>query len=186
MTAVRRMLHMMKNREETMDKNGFEELFGQAGEVVRALRSVYSEVTGEELDLESALKNYPLIVIGVVAGAGFFGGWLIGRRNAAAALPPPPATQPSEPVSPLDLLGRVFPTQVNKVREVLPEGLADEAATAARHWVDGVLEPMLKDGLNSTSNSRFGAFVRETVRRSMQSEDRTLDDPETDEPGASA
>jgi hypothetical protein len=155
-----------------MESNGFDELFGQAGEVVRALRSVYSDVTGEELDLESALKNYPLIVVGLAAGAGFFGGWLIGRRNPAAL--PPPASTETPTGSPLDAIERFLPNQVGKVRDALPEGLADEAASVARKWVDGVLE----NGLKDASASRFGSMLRDTFRRTEQSDDTTLDEPE--------
>jgi hypothetical protein len=163
-----------------MESNGFDELFGQAGEVFRALRTVYSDVTGEELDLESALKNYPLIVVGLAAGAGFFGGWLIGRRNPAA-LPPPTSTETLTGTgtgtgtgSPLDAIERFFPNQVGKVRDALPEGLADEAASVARKWVDGVLE----NGLKDASTSRFGSMLRDTFRRTEQSDDTTLDEPE--------
>src|SRR5438270_9696 len=108
-----------------MESNNFDDLFGQAGAIVRALRDTYREVTGEELDLESGLRNYPLLVIGLAAGVGVLGGWWIGRRNSRAVLPPPtssptptpppPPALESEGTDPLDFLERLFPVQVNKV-----------------------------------------------------------------------
>ena len=60
------------------------------------------------------------------------------------------------------------------MRDALPEGLADEAASVARKWVDGVLE----NGLKDPSASRFGSMLRDTFRRTEQSDDTTLDEPE--------
>jgi hypothetical protein len=168
----------MRVRRDTMDSNNFDDLFAQAGIVIRALRETYKEVAGEELDLESGLKNYPLLVIGLAAGAGVLGGWWIARRTAPPALPPPQSQTQAEGTAPLDYLERLFPNGVNKVKDALPEGVADEAAAAARKWVEGVLEPKLKQSVDNAAESRFGSFLRETVRRFEQGEDRTLDDPE--------
>lgn len=156
-----------------MDTGEFDELFESATTVLRAIRNVYGEVVGEEFDLESALKNYPLLLLGVAAGAGFLGGWWAARRRGPKALPGPAAAG----TAPLDVLERLFPAQVGKLRAVLPEGAADEAANAAKQWVDSVIEPRLKERLDAASGSRFGLFVRDTFQRFDRGEDRTLDDP---------
>jgi hypothetical protein len=163
-----------------MESNDFDDLFGQAGEVVRALRGVYKDIVGEELDLESALKNYPIIAFGVVAGAGFLGGWWAARRRLPPALPPPTAESLPEtaPGTPLEHLERMFPRQVGRVKDILPEGAADEAASIAKQWLDNVLEPKLRERLDTASASRFGAFLRESIGRFEQGEDTTLDEPE--------
>jgi hypothetical protein len=159
-----------------MDPKNFDDLFSQAGTILRALRDAYEEVLGEELDIESGLKNYPLLVIGLAAGAGALGGWWIARRSASPALPPP--REQGQTTTPLDYLERLFPKQVNKVKDVLPEGAADEAAAAAKHWLEGILEPKFKQSVENAGETRFGSFLRETIRRFEQGEDRTLDDPQ--------
>jgi hypothetical protein len=60
---------------------------------------------------------------------------------------------------------------MERVRHLLPEvpPEAEEAAEKARTWVDEVLEPKLKQGLeNVASNipeSRLSSFLKQTIER---------------------
>jgi len=153
----------------------FDELFEQAAAVARALRDAYKDVSGEELDLEAALKHYPVLIIGAAIGTGVVAGWWIAHRRK----PPEPA--PPAKKRTMEYLEDLFPKQVNRMKEVLPEGAAEDAATAARNWMDSVLEPKLRQGLDNASETRLGSFVRETIRKLEQSGDTELDEPK-DEP----
>ena len=52
----------------------------------------------------------------------------------------------------------------------------------AKTWVDTVLEPKLRQGIDTmatnVSESKFGSFFRQTLARFEETEDHTLDDPE--------
>jgi hypothetical protein len=154
----------------------FDELFEQAGLIARALRDAYKDVSGEDLNLEAALKNYPVLVVGAAAGAGVLAGWWIGHRKQLPE-PPPPSKKKT-----MEFLEDLFPKQVNRMKEVLPEGAAEDAATAARNWMDTVLEPKLRQGIDSASETRLGSFVRETIRKLEQTGDTELDEPEDSPP----
>jgi hypothetical protein len=192
-----------------MDSNEFDELIVQAKQIGKMLGDLFEEVTGEELDLERAIKHYPLIAIGLGLGAGAIAGWWVGSRRRPA-LPPPPQTlpRPTEPASgfrrlgdlfkgvqgsshgegqgpnhPRDLFENFFPSGVEKVRDVLPDVVSEEAAAMAKTWVDTVLEPKLRQGIDSmatsVSESKFGLFFRQTLARYEETQDHHLDDPES-------
>ena len=65
-----------------MQGDEFDDLLRQARHVGKILTAVYKEVTGEELDLEQAVRHYPLVALGLAAGAGALAGWWIGRGSA--------------------------------------------------------------------------------------------------------
>jgi hypothetical protein len=155
-----------------MASKEFDELFEQAGQIARALRDAYKDVSGEDLDLEAALKHYPVLIVGAAVGTGALVGWWIGHRRPAPE-PPPPSKKKT-----MDFLEDLFPKQVNRMKDVLPEGTAEDAATAARNWMDTVLEPRLRQGIDSASETRFGSFVRQTIRKLEQTGDTELDEPE--------
>lgn len=192
-----------------MDSSDFEELIGQAKQIGKMLGDLFEEVTGDELDLEGTIKHYPLIAVGVGLGAGAIAGWWVGSRRRPA-LPPPPATLPSEAEpsggfgrlgelfrnvqsaakgdgegtnQPRDVLENLFPSGVEKVRDVLPDVVSEEAAAIAKTWVDTVLEPKLRQGIDNmatnVSESKLGTFFRQTLARYEETQDHQLDDPET-------
>jgi hypothetical protein len=122
------------------------------------------------------------------------GGWWLARRTRSAPQLPPPrqasrvetlveqardltselknrteAVRRQSPEDPLAYLDVVIPGGADRVREILPEGAADEAAAAAKTWLDAVLEPRLREGVETIRTnaieSRFGLFVRQTIER---------------------
>jgi hypothetical protein len=190
-----------------MDSNDFDELIGQARQIGKMLGDLFEEITGDEFDLEGTIKHYPLIAVGVGLGAGAIAGWWVGNKRRPA-LPPPQAALPSETEAgsgfgrlgelfrgvqsaakgegasqPRDVLENLFPSGVEKVRDVLPDVVSEEAAAMAKTWVDTVLEPKLRQGIDSmatnVSESRLGSFFRQTLARYEETEDHHLDDPES-------
>lgn len=154
--------------------NDFEEIIAQGRLVARQLAGVYREVTGEELDLESAVRHYPLVAAGAALGIGVVAGWSLGRRGRAA-LPPPPAS-PSP-----DLLGE----GMERVRDLLPGVVPEEIAESARAWMDTVLEPRLREGMENAANvaeTRITQFLRQTIQRLEGTSERELEDPEEGPP----
>lgn len=192
-----------------MDSSDFDELIDQAKQIGKLLGELFEEVTGEEFDLEGTIKHYPLIAIGLGLGAGAIAGWWVGSRRRPALPPPSHTLSPptegttglgrlgdlfkSTPSSsageaeaksnPLDMLENLFPSGVEKVRDVLPDVVSEEAAAMAKTWVDTVLEPKLRQGIDTmatnVSESKLGTFFRQTLARYEETEDHQLDDPET-------
>jgi hypothetical protein len=190
-----------------MDSNDFDDLIGQAKQIGKVLGDLFEEVTGEELDLEGTIKHYPLIAVGLGLGLGAIAGWWVGSKRRPA-LPPPQQTLPPEAHAtsgfgrlgelfkgiqssstgegtnhPRDVLENLFPSGVEKVRDVLPDVVSEEAAAMAKTWVDTVLEPKLRQGIDTmatnVSESKLGTFFRQTLARYEETEDHHLDDPET-------
>jgi hypothetical protein len=171
-----------------MNDHEFDELFKQAQQIGRQLAGVYRDVTGEDLDLESAIRHSPLFAVGLAAGAGILGGYWLGRRSQKQ-LPPPKQTgsldrlrelnerrkeaaDKGESLSPLDF-----------VEHLLPPGMElEDAAQSAKEWAGKQLEPRLREGMESVlenmADFRFGSFLRQTIRRADQSEDQQLEDPD--------
>lgn len=191
-----------------MDSSDFDELIGQARQIGKMLGDLFEEITGDELDLEGTIKHYPLVAIGVGIGAGALAGWWVGSRRHPQSAPPPAALPPdAEPTSglarlgdlfknvqstvrgdgespnhPRDVLENLFPAGAEKVRDVLPDVVSEEAAAMAKTWVDTVLEPKLRQGIDTmatnVSESKLGSFFRQTLARYEESHDHELDDPE--------
>jgi hypothetical protein len=191
-----------------MDSSDFDELIGQAKQIGKMLGDLFEEITGDEFDLEGTIKHYPLIAVGVGLGAGAIAGWWVGNKRRPALPPPQVALPPESEASggfgrlgelfkgmqnatkgdgegmnqPRDVLEHLFPSGVEKVRDVLPDVVSEEAAAMAKTWVDTVLEPKLRQGIDSiatnVSESKFGSFFRQTLARFEETEDHQLDDPE--------
>ena len=73
-----------------MQSDDIEELFSQAGHFLKLLRRAFEDVTGEDLDIETAIRHYPLVAVGLAAGAGMLGGWTLARRSKPQLPPPKP------------------------------------------------------------------------------------------------
>jgi hypothetical protein len=191
-----------------MASNDFDELISQARQIGTTLSGVFEEVTGEKLDLEGTIKHYPLVAVGLGIGIGAVAGWWVGSKRATA-LPPPAPELPGESAPagtpnrlsdffkraldttssetgagthPLDRLETLFPAGADKVRDVLPDLVSEEAAAMAKTWVDTVLEPRLRQGIDSVANnvseSKIGAFIRDRLAGANDAEEHHLDDPE--------
>lgn len=191
-----------------MDSSDFDELIGQARQIGKMLGDLFEEITGDEFDLEGTIKHYPLIAVGVGLGAGAIAGWWVGSKRRPG-LPSPQAELP--PVAetggafgrlgelfkgvqsaakgdgegtnqPRDVLENLFPSGVEKVRDVLPDVVSEEAAAIAKTWVDTVLEPKLRQGIDTmatnVSESKLGTFFRQTLARYEENQDHQLEDPE--------
>jgi hypothetical protein len=189
-----------------MESSEFDELLKQAKQILSQLKEAYREVAGEELDLEGAVKHYPLLALTLAAGVGAVGGWFVGRRMRPPPQPlqlPPPKPQSrldrtwqsaremgeklkerhdaapeGSPPTPLDYLETLMPEKMEHVREILPEGTTEDMAARAREWMDTRVEPKLQQGLERAAGSKLGVFVRETLQRleSRQNGDTELPD----------
>lgn len=192
-----------------MDTSDFDDLIGQAKQIGKMLGDLFEEVTGDEFDLEGTIKHYPIVAIGLGLGAGAIAGWWVGsRRRPALPLPEPTLLPESESGSgfgrlgdlfkgiqssakgmgegtshPRNVLDSIFPSGIEKVRDVLPDVVSEEAAAMAKTWVDAVLEPKLRQGIDSmatnVAESKLGSFFRQTIARYEETGDHHLDDPET-------
>jgi hypothetical protein len=171
-----------------MSRNDFDDLIDQARQVGAVLAATYRDVTGEELDLESAVRHYPLMALGLALSAGAIGGWWLGRKTAPRLpAPRPVADEVVDRVR--DLASRLASGEqaqrtieyVERVRRALPDSTADEVASAARTWLDDVVEPRLREGLESVardvSETKLGIFLRDVLAR-YEGEDRRLEDPD--------
>lgn len=141
-----------------MEPRDFDDLIKKFRQAAEAFGTVYRDITGEEFDLEGAVRHYPLVSLGAAAGAGLFAGMWLARRQRQEIAPPPPPAVPT----PFEYLEQFLPGQFGRMRNVLPELASDEAATAARDWLDSVVEPRLRDAMEST---RFGMFLRRTFEQ---------------------
>ncbi len=191
-----------------MASSEFDDLIAQARQIGSTLGNLFEELTGEELDLESTIKHYPVVAVGLGIGIGAIAGWWVGSKRMAAL--PPPVQEPP-PVAdtrsgsgwlgdlfsrgqesgdresgtsthPLDRLETMFPGGAEKVRDVLPDIVSEEAAAMAKSWVDTVLEPKLRQGIDSmaanVSESKLGTFFKQRLAALDDTEDHKLDDPE--------
>jgi len=160
-----------------MDSEAFDGFFKQSRQIAQSLATLFEDLTGEELDVNSTIKHYPLVAAGIAAGAGLAAGLWIGRKSAPQ-LPPPKAPPYSNP---LEYLDQVLPDSLKKVRDFLPESVTDDASLMARTWMEGVLEPKIKQGLDSVAHSvtesKIGVFLKEAYEHMEQSEDTRLEDP---------
>lgn len=177
-----------------MESSEFDELVGSAQQVGKLLAALLDGIAEEDVDLGRVLRQYPVWTIAFAAGAGAVAGWWFGRRGgpSAAPLQPPPVTEPERSVledAGSKLLERAeeFIETHPQAREyldiLLPEGVepgmvVEEVTAAARSWVDTVLEPKLREGLDqvseNVSRAKFGDFLRQ-ARKYVEMDDP--DDP---------
>lgn len=141
-----------------MQPSDYDDLLARFRQLSTVFGTIYRDVTGEDFDLEGAVRHYPLVSLGLAAGAGLLGGiWL--ARRPRAQLPPPP---PPAPLKPFDYLEQLLPQPFERVRRALPEMTSEDASAIARTWLESVIEPGLKDTMES---SKFGLFLRRTLER---------------------
>jgi hypothetical protein len=165
-----------------MESKDLDELLGQARAAGGALKTLYEDVTGEELDLESAVRHYPLLALGVAAGLGAAAGWWLGRKSQLQ-LPPPPPEQPKRRA--LEYVEEVLPGTVERVRARLPEIVLSDAAKAkAKTWLGSVVDRQLQQGVDrwaESADQRLGTFFRRATERLDREEEVRLEDPERPE-----
>ncbi len=140
-----------------MQPSDFDDLLARFRQLSTVFGTIYRDITGEEFDLEGAVRHYPLVSLGLAAGTGLLAGVWIARRPQAQLPPPPPP-----PTRPFDYLEQLLPQPFERVRRVWPEMTGEDAGAMARTWLESVLEPGLKDTMEST---KFGSFLRRTFER---------------------
>lgn len=175
-----------------MDSNELDDLSAHAKVVATMLARAYRDVTGEEFQLESAIRHYPLVALGLAAGAGAVGGWWLARRSKPQLPPPKPSSAADalfgslrelgsrlskdrqhdtgqQPLRSYDYLERLFPEGFALVRRALPELKPEEAAELATVWIDTFLQPRLKQGLESVRSNvmdgGFGGYLKQRRQR---------------------
>jgi hypothetical protein len=138
-----------------LNDHDFDELLSRSKQVARVLTLVYRDLTGEDLDLESAVRHHPLVMLGTAVGLGFLAGyWVTGRAHQE--LPPPPKPYRQDPFQ------QLLPESLEQVRSFLPEWNAREVEAQAREWIERVVDPRVREGVEST---KLGAFLRRTIER---------------------
>ena len=165
-----------------MEQSDFDELLSAARQIAGVLRIAFREVADDEVELESMIRHYPVTALGLAAGAGAVAGWWFGRRRAPRqAQQPAPPTPPARSTGPLQYIEDLLPPgSIERVRSALPDPVRDEVSAAARTWVDTVLEPRLRQGLDNAATAfaetRFGAILKQAAEHLEQ--DVQLEDPE--------
>src|SRR6516164_6001517 len=109
-----------------MEQRDFDELIAYARQAGQLQKTVFKDLADEELDLESAVRNYPVLALTLAAGAGAAAGWWAAHRRRAAL--PPPEDGPDQPSTPMTYLEQRFPS-VERIRKAIPESMTDDAAT---------------------------------------------------------
>ncbi len=158
----------------------FETLWGQARDVRDVFDRVFREVTGEDFNLEAAVRHYPVMALGIAAVIGGVIGWRAGRRSLRA-LPPPSAETPRRAF--VNELGAILPRSVEHARQKLPEiAASEEARAAARKWFQSAIEPRLRrniDNLSDRLDQRISDLLADDRGNPRHGQDFRLDDPES-------
>jgi hypothetical protein len=162
-----------------VDSDDFEAFLAQARQIREVVERVYEEVTGEKLDLESAVRHYPLLTLGLVAGTAGAAGWWLGRKKARQL--PPNTTMLDGTQAPLQRLEDGLPKTVDRFRRLLSELMtSDEAKRAAKHWFVQSVEPKLRHKIDNVSE-RLDRSISDVLQRGFNKSDGQrdvhLDDP---------
>ena len=180
-----------------MQSNEFDELYSQVSRLSKLLATAYRDVTGEDLDLEGVVRHYPLVALGVAAGAGALGGWWAARRFRKQLPPPAPRSQVEMTLESLrdfssrwKAAGQRAPGQgsgmaweyLEQLLKSFPDKTKEEGKPA-KNWLDTVLEPKLKEGMDTfvsnLSRNKMGAYFRQQIQRLESGDDTRLEDPES-------
>ena len=186
-----------------MSSDEFDELYSQANRLSKILVSAYRDITGEDLDLEGIVRHYPLVALGLAAGAGALGGWWVARKFQAQLPPPTPKSQldtaldslrdirakfraagegaPGEtPARPWEYVEWLLPGALEALRKTFPDANIGQGASPGKNWLDTVLEPELRAGLDNVvsnlSESKVGLYFRQRMRRLGKGKDTRLED----------
>jgi len=191
-----------------MPSDEFDELYSQASRLSKILVSAYRDVTGEDLDLEGIVRHYPLVALGLAAGVGALGGWWAAGKFQSRLPPPRPKSQfdtaleslrdigarfkaanqgasGESPATSWEYLEQFLPGALEALRKAFPEANTGQAAPRGKNWLDTVLEPELKAGLDNVvsnlSESKVGLYFRERIRRLGNGKDIHLEDSDSPE-----
>lgn len=138
-----------------MNSGDWDEIIVQAGQAASIARTVFKDLTGEEFDLESGIRHYPLVALGLAAAAGAAGGWWFTRGSRPQL--PPPAVAPPEPgvfSEPLAFIEDVLPGALDRVRDALPEvSVPSEVRERALGWLNSVGEKQLRKNFGEFTES---------------------------------
>lgn len=168
-----------------MDMSNFDDLLAQGRQIAHALTSAYEEATGEEFDLESGIRHYPLAALGIAVGTGALAGWWLGHRTAPQL--PSPAVEQLQDIpqaSAFERLEQAIPETVSRLREALPEiTVSDEVKERMLSWASTTLEKQFQqnvDSLAETLDARLSGFFRRGLQRLDSQPEVKLDDPVSD------
>jgi hypothetical protein len=187
-----------------MPSDEFDELYLQANRLSKILVSAYRDITGEDLDLEGIVRHYPLVALGLAAGAGALGGWWVARKFQPQLPPPRPRSQldtaldslrdigakfkaagqgaPGDEATPWEYVERLLPGALEALRKTFPDANIGQGASPGKNWLDTVLEPELRAGLDNVvsnlSESKVGLYFRQRMRRLGKGKDTRLEDQE--------
>lgn len=170
-----------------MESDDFDAFFGQVRHIGQVFGTVYKDLTGEDFNLESAVRHYPLLALGLGAGAGALAGFWCGHRSRPQLPPPAPERlAPHEHArSPFSYLEEAFPEAVDKVRDALPEIIVSDAVKArARTWMGNIVDSQIRQNVDTFTDSldaRIATFFRGAMQRLEPEEDVHLDDPDAPE-----
>jgi hypothetical protein len=167
-----------------MEQRDFDELIAYARQAGQLLKTVFKDLADEELDLESAVRSYPILALTLAAGAGAAAGWWAAHRRRAVLPPPPPESgsdQTTQTTKTASYLEQRFPN-VERLRKAIPDSMKDDAATMARNWMDSLLEPKIRQGVDNLSanvaESKWATLIKQAVQKMDSGEDIQLEDPE--------
>lgn len=170
---------MMRHGVTSMEPFDLEELLVQARQIGSAVRRAYRDVTGEDLDIESAVRHYPVIALGAAVGAGTLAGWWLGRRGHSQPQLPPPPPEPARGI--LDSIESTLPGAIDRVRGRLPEIVVSDAVKArAKLWMTSVFEDHVLQNLDAAvekTDTRLSNIFRKATERLEPGHDVHLDDP---------
>jgi|SRR5947209_1232774 len=162
-----------------MDSNDLDDLLRQLRSAAGTIRTLYRDLTDEDLDVESAMRHYPLLALGLAAGAGAAAGWWLGRKRQPELPPPPPEPAPKRP---LEYVEELLPGAVDRVRARLPEVvLSDAAKTRARAWLGNIVEHQLQQGVDrwaDGADTRLGSVFRRATQHVDKEVEVRLEDPD--------
>lgn len=167
-----------------MESNDLNELLAQMRSATGLVQTLYADLTGEEFDVESAVRHYPLVALGLAAGVGVAAGWWLGRKGRPELpAPPPEPTRPAQRA--LEYVEEVLPGAVERARAHLPEIVLSDAARArAKTWLGNILERELQQGIDrwaDGADARLGSLFRRATERLDPEPEVRLDDPEPPE-----
>jgi hypothetical protein len=152
-----------------MENLDFADLFSQAKQFNEHFAGVFKEVTGEDFDLETAVKHYPLVSLGLAAAVGVLGGWWVASKQRKS-LPPAETHIAERGGTFFERVERIFPGGVESFRRSVPEVPTEKTAAVLAGWMDQVVEPRLKKGLENLTTGllegKLGAYLKQTFESS--------------------
>lgn len=140
-----------------MESDDFEDLLVEARRAAKLFTTLFRNITGEEFSVESSVRHYPLVALGLAAGVGAVSGWWLGRSRARQR----PQLKPKRRMDLIaETVRELLPERLPAPREVARDLAAGDRAAMAKTWLDTVLEPKFRQGLESVISNIPDGTVR--------------------------